>query len=127
MIKKEFFFLISLFFFIHNTIQSQFCNCIILIDNYSCPESLGQSWRFYLMAKLQSALAEQSTPILLSASLWNAFVERRISFEQNLQNKSSKESKIFNLYKKINERIAYWSSYYNEKGLDAIHNNTLVV
>jgi len=59
-------------------------NCLILL-NEDDTESIGNTSRWYLISKLQSAIAEQASPILVHASLWNSFIERRTSFEQRAQ------------------------------------------
>jgi len=89
-------------------------------------ESVGTA-RWFLMSRVQSAIAEKSTPLLLHASLWNSFIERRINFQQHSQYKDSSFYKTYNLYKDINERMEYWSNYYNGLSNDAIHNKKLVI
>lgn len=101
-------------------------NCLILLDhdNY---ENVGLSDSWFLMSRLQSAIAEQTTPILLHTSLWNSFIERRINFEQHLLQQNSPLFKTYNLYQAINERMEYLSHYYNSTHHDVVQNKNLVV
>jgi hypothetical protein len=80
-------------------------SCLILLDREGEAETVGRYNRYYLTTKLQSALAEQATPILLHASLWDSFIERRVYFEQKLKQPGSPEYKIFNLYFEIQQRL----------------------
>jgi len=102
-------------------------HCIILLDHDNTQENVNRPGRWYLMSKLQSAIAEQAAPILLHASLWNSFIERRMSFEQRAQRNSTLEHKIVTTYHKFQERIKYWSDYYTAESADTIHNKTLVI
>ncbi len=101
-------------------------NCLILLDhdNY---ENVGVSDSWFLMSRLQSAIAEQTTPILLHTSLWNSFIERRINFEQHLQQQNTPLFRIYNLYQSINERMEYLSHYYNSTHHDVVQNKNLAV
>ena len=109
-----------------NAVEDKVLSCIILLNREDI-DNVGNTSSFYLMSKLQSALAEQSTPILVHTTLWNAFIERRISLEQNAKRLHTKESKLLILYDKIKERFIYWSNYYNETSDDISQNKTLVV
>lgn len=104
-------------------------DCLILIDSNTFDYDQEGITRFsnYLMSRLQSALAEEAVPILLNASLWNAFNEHSLNFERYVHIADSKEHKIFNLYHTINKRISYWSAYYNALSRDSVHNKQLVV
>jgi hypothetical protein len=102
-------------------------DCIILIDDYEWSENIGKLKRFALMAKLQSAIAEQAAPILLNASLFNLFNERRLIVEQELQQPNSRALHVRNLVQKMYEQFAYWSRYYDERSSDAVANKELVI
>lgn len=99
-------------------------NCIILLDRNDNDNVGRVVW--FLMSRVQSAIAEQTTPILMSASLWNSFIERRINFKQKLERKNSPLYKINDLYQAINNRVEHWSNHYNELSCDAIQNKKLV-
>lgn len=100
-------------------------NCIILLDQNDS-ETVGRTV-FFLMSKIQSAIAEQSTPILMNTSLWNSFIERRINFKQKLEQKRGPLYKTYNLYQTINDRMEHLSNQYNALSSDASHNKKLVV
>lgn len=101
-------------------------NCIILLDHDNW-ENVGRPESWFLITRLQSAIAEQTTPILLNIGLWNSFIERRTNFEQKLQQKDSPHHKTYELYHAINEKIEYWSEYYNALSHDVCQNKKLVV
>jgi hypothetical protein len=100
-------------------------NCIILLDQED-NDNVGRTVVFFLMSKVQSAIAEQTTPLLMSTSLWNAFIERRLSFKHNLERNATPLHKVYTLYQTINERAERWSHHYNALSNDAIHNKKLV-
>lgn len=102
-------------------------NCLILLDQRHGFENVGSLDGWYLTSRLQSAIAEQSIPILLNAGLWNSFIERRIHFKQSLQHKESPLCTIHKLYQAINERIEHLSHQYNAIHLDVIQNKHLIV
>lgn len=102
-------------------------NCLILLDQKHNCENIGRLDSWYLTSRLQSAIAEQTIPILLNASLWNSFIERRIHFKQSLQQKESPLYKIHKLYQIMNERIENLSHQYNAVSQDVIQNKHLVV
>src|SRR5579872_2387130 len=52
----------------HLHANDSYRNCIILL-NSDDTESVGSS-KWFLMGRLQSAIAEKTTPLLVSASLW---------------------------------------------------------
>src|SRR5579872_5800715 len=79
------------------------------------------------MGRLQSAIAEKTTPLLVSASLWNSFIERKIHFQQHLPYTKTAAHKICNLYTSINERMEYWSKHYNALSADISQNKKLVI
>lgn len=106
--------------------DNSFRDCIILVD-VRIWESSSRPNRWYLMKRIESAIAEQAAPILLNASLWNSFIERRMSTEQLIKVPDSRAQKVYDLYVRLNERIAYWSNYYCGISSDAVHNKTLVV
>lgn len=106
--------------------ENSFRDCIILIDVRNW-EGSSRPNRCYLMSRFQSAIAEQAVPILINASLWNSFIERRMSTEQLIKVPDSRAQKVYELYVRLNERIKYWSDYYNGISPDAAHNKTLVV
>ncbi len=108
-----------------NALEDQKLSCIILLDQEDS-ENIGVTSRFYLMSKLQSSLTEQAAPLLVHASLWNSFIERRVSFEQNAQQVDTKEHKLLTLHHQIKERLLYWSNYYNGTSDDISQNKTLV-
>ncbi len=109
-----------------NAAENLKCNCIILLDHDNS-ENVGRTESWFLITRLQSAIAEQTTPILLNISLWNSFIERRTNFEQKLQEKDSPHHKTYDLYCAINEKIEYWSKHYNALSNDVCQNKKLVV
>lgn len=111
--------------YIHTT-DNQYRNCIILLD-YSDLETISRaSW--FLTSRVQSAIAEQSTPIIIHANLWNAFIEHRISCQQKLEYESSSAfCKTYDLYQAINKKMALLSHRYNALSSDASHNKKLIV
>lgn len=119
------YFLIVCLTFIFKLPAIETLHCIILL-NQDDTESIGNSPRFYLMSKLQSALAEQASPILVHASQWNSFVERRTSFEQRAALADTRENMVLTLYQKIQERIKHLSDYYNATSDDITQNKSLV-
>lgn len=102
-------------------------NCLILLDQSNKCETIGHLHNWYLTSRLQSALAEQSTPILINAGLWNSFIERRTHFKQSLEQKDSPLYKTHKLYQTINERIASLSHQYSVANQDVIQNKYLIV
>ena len=101
--------------------------CIIIIDRDDFAENVGRSNRFYLMSKLQAAVEEHNTPILVTASLWNSFIERRLLFDQASGQTGSKQHSMLSMYREINERIVYWCNHYKQVSDDIIHIKELVV
>ncbi len=79
-------------------------HCIILLDQDEECEHVGTEV-YFLMSKLQSALQEKSSPILVSAGLWHSFVERLIHYRQNCVDEDMPYYKIDRLYKNINKMI----------------------
>jgi hypothetical protein len=100
-------------------------SCLILLDQRDT-ENVGRMSSFYLISKLQSAIAEQTVPLLVHASLWNSFIERRAAFEQKAEQIGTKENEVFKLYQEIKNRILHWTNYYNEISNDIIQNKFLV-
>ena len=95
------------------TIANQDCrNIIILLDQEGDMENIGRTNRWFLTTKLQSALNEEAAPILINASLWNNFVERRLSIQQMSQMPDSPEHNALETYNKIGERLTYWMEHY---------------
>lgn len=108
-----------------NVFANQNQSCLILLDQQDT-ENIGRVSSFYLICKLQSAMAEQTVPLLVHASLWNSFIERRTCFDQNAKQAGTKESEILKLYDEIKNRTLHWSNYYNEISDDIIQNKALV-
>ncbi len=100
---------------------------IILIDSKGVEENIGRPLRRYLMNKLQSALQEQACPILVSASLWEAFLEKRESMRQMGAVPSTAENHTLEIYGKINERLNFWYRFYREQSLDPIQSQQLML
>lgn len=119
----------SLLFFIFTIcfeLQAQeTLNCLILLNAHDT-ESIGNTGRFYLISKVQSAIAEQTCAILLHSSLFNSFIERRTTFEQLSKIKDTRENKILNLYSKIQERIRTLSNQYNKTNDDIVQNKSMI-
>lgn len=109
-----------------NAVETSKHNCIILLDHDNL-ENIGRPESWFLITRLQSAIAEQTTPLLLNISLWNSFIERRTNFEQQLQEKDSPHHKTYALYSAINEKMEYWSKRYNALSHDVCQNKKLVV
>jgi len=119
--------LATLFIVIAPLSATQSRRCIILLDKNDFAENVGRSERFYLMSKLQAAIEEQSTPILVHASLWNSFIERRTFVAHALNDTSSNIATAHDLYMQINERIAYWHDHYRTRIADVAHRKELIV
>lgn len=124
-LRNNFIFLFFISASLSNATDRQYRDCIILVDSYDWQENLGRQ-NCYLMSKLQAAIADQAVPILLNASLWNCFNERRLFVEQKLQVPDSRIKKVYDLYLAINTRIAYWSDHYNSMSSNAIQNKALI-
>lgn len=125
---KKYCLLICVFFLINGiqaTEQRQ-RNCIVLQDQHD-QESVGAPNWWFLTSRLQSAIAEQSTPMIVSTSLLTSFLERRLSFKQSLEQKDSLLCKTHALYQSINNRMQFWSEYYGSKSHDLLQNKNLVV
>jgi hypothetical protein len=108
-----------------DALDNQQRNCIILLDQNDS-ETVGRT-AWFLISRIQSAIAEQSTPILMNTNLWNSFIERKINFNQKLEHKNGSLYKIYNLYQNINERMEHLSHHYNALSSDASHNKKLVI
>lgn len=102
-------------------------NCLILLNSLDT-ENIGNGHTpmSYLMCKLQSAIGEQATPILVHGSLWNSFIEKRISFEQRANIADTKENKILTTYKKIQEKIKQLTDQYNSSSNNFNQNKSLI-
>jgi hypothetical protein len=125
--KKFRFLLLAFLLFLElNLLADQNQRCLILLDCRDT-ENIGRTSTFYLSSKLQSAIAEKSIPILMHASVWNSFVERRAYFKQNAQQNDTKEHKLLSLYEEINNKIAFWSSQYNKASEDLVENKRLII
>jgi hypothetical protein len=127
-ITKAYFILFLTLFLSNNTCltqNQQQNNCIIILDRND-NDNVG-SLVFNLMNRLQSAITEQSTPLLISTSLWNSFIERKKYVERALEDKKSPFSKMLNLHKTINEKLEQLSNHYNILSNDAIHNKKLII
>lgn len=100
---------------------------LILLDQSGNDENIGKPGRFFLTNKLQSAINEQAMPIIINASLWSAFIEKRMSIAQMSQIPDSSEKKGFDLYTKIGERLNYWANHYKEKNIDPMQAKELML
>lgn len=96
-------------------------NMLILLDQRGNNETIGKPENIYLTNKLQSALEEQACPILINASLWSAFLEKRKSIEQVSLFPNTPEQKVVTLHKNINDKLNYWYKHCNNNGLDPLH------
>ena len=101
--------------------------CIILLNKNDFAENVAAIRALLLNEQTTSGHRRASAPILVHASLWNSFIERRAFFAQGVNAKSSKFHKGYNLYRQINERIVYWHDYYRARTDDVIHMKELIV
>ena len=96
----------------------EYRNVIILLDQEGDMENIGRLSRFFLTNKLQSALDEEICPIIINTSLWNNFIERRLSIQQMSEITNSPEQKALDTYNKIGNRLTYWVNFYKDKNVD---------
>jgi hypothetical protein len=90
-------------------------NVFVFLDQHDVSENIGNPGSYFLSSKLQSALHEKAAPIIINASLWNAFIEKRTSIQQMSTVSKSPEQKALDLYNKISEQLTYWIKSYSEK------------
>lgn len=110
------------------TLAKQNCrNIIILLDQEGDMENIGRPLRFFLTNKLQSALNEEASPILINASLWNNFIERRLAIQQMSQVADSPEKNALESYNRIGECLTHWIEHYKEQNIDPMQAIQLAV
>ncbi len=95
---------ICLFILVAPVVADQHRHCIVLLDQDDECEHIGTE-TYFLMSKLQSALQDKGSPILVSAGLWHSFVERLIHYRQNRVDEDMPYYKIDRLYKNINKMV----------------------
>ncbi len=93
---------------------------IVLLDSKGTNESIGNPERRYLMNKLQSALEQQEAPLLISTSLWENFLEKRISISQMAKRRESEEEEALMTYEAINKKLNESFQEFQERGFDPI-------
>jgi hypothetical protein len=93
---------------------------IILLDGKGTHETIGKPERRYLMNKLQSALEQQEAPLLISTSLWENFLEKRMSISQMAKRGMSEELKALTTYEAINKKLNESFQEFQERGFDPI-------
>jgi len=93
---------------------------IILLDGKGINETIGNPARRYLMNKLQSALEQQEAPLLISTSLWENFLEKRISISQMAKRGESAEKKALETYEAINKKLNESYQEFQDRGFDPI-------
>lgn len=99
---------------------AQYRELIILLDSRGGRETIETPSSRYLMNKLQSALEEQEAPLLISSSLWENFLEKRLSISQMSKIESSQEAKTLATYSAINKQLNSSFKEFLEKGFDPI-------
>ena len=90
------------------------------MDREGVHENIGSPQRRYLMNKLQSAIQEQASPLLISASLWENFLEKRESIKQMSLLPNTPEKKTLELYRTINEELCNAYQDFRQRGFDPI-------
>lgn len=113
--------------FAHDINQTSKRNMIILLDQEGICENIGRPASYFLSCKFQSALQEQCAPILISASLVNAFIEKRKSIEQISSISNTAEQKAFNTYNAIDEYLNNSYKKFLEQGIDPIQSKQLML
>ncbi|MGC1879218.1 MAG: hypothetical protein WA678_07580 [Rhabdochlamydiaceae bacterium] len=93
---------------------------IILLDSKGTNETIGNPARRYLMNKLQSALEQQEAPLLISTSLWENFLEKRMSISQMAKREVPEELKTLATYEAINKKLNESFQELQERGFDPI-------
>ena len=81
-----------------NAQDKQIRNIIILMDQDDSGENIGKADWWYLATQLESALSQKACPILINASLWSTFIEKRKSIEQLSKIADTDEQKGLDLY-----------------------------
>ena len=93
---------------------------IILLDSKGTNETIGNPARRYLMNKLQSALEQQEAPLLISTSLWETFLEKRMSISEMAKRKIDDELKALATYEAIHKKLNESFQELLERGFDPI-------
>ena len=100
---------------------------IILLNQEDNCENIGQPYRHFLSCKFQSALQEKCSPVLINASLINAFIEKRKSIEQMSKRKGTAEENVLNTYRAINQRLNTAYAYFRGRGFDPLQSKQLML
>jgi hypothetical protein len=100
---------------------------IILLNQEDNCENIGKPWWHYLSCQFQSALQEKTAPILINASLLNAFIEKRKSIEQMSKIKGTEEQKALDTYNAINQRLNVSYAHLRARGFDPLQSKQLML
>lgn len=102
-------------------------NMIILLDQEDNHENIGNPYWHFLSCKFQSALQEKCSPILINASLVNAFIEKRKSIEQMSKIRGTEEEKALDTYHAINQRLNIAYAHFRGRGFNPLHAKQLMI
>lgn len=99
---------------------------VILLNKDEKGENIGKP-NYSLASKLQTALAEQTCPIVVSTSLFATFLEKRKSIEQMSQFPGTPEHTLSCHYQKIIKRLNELYTTFIEKGLSPFQAKYLMI
>lgn len=99
---KKIILILSILLLTYN-IQAENHSLIVLIDTIHQEGIKKQD--ITVTHQLITALQQHVAPILASVSLWKNIVDRKKEFAKKLDDVSSKESEIYNLFKETNEQL----------------------
>ncbi len=106
--------------------ECEYRNIFIFLDQDGDNENISKPF-FFLNNKLQAAISEEVAPILINVSLWNNFIERRLSVHQMSQLTNSPEEKALTVYKKIGMSFTHWFEYYKSKDINHLYAQQLAL
>jgi|GEM_PF-1263432 len=78
-------------------------NLVIIVDNLQ--QETVKTQEINMTHQCVTALQQKSSLVLVSTSLWKNIVNRKKNFAKKLENDSSIESKLFDLYKTTNKEL----------------------
>jgi hypothetical protein len=84
-------------------------------------------WGGAALSELNTALYQQNAPILVSAPLWNTFVEGMQEYKGQRAIPNSNDAILATLVDAINTRINYWYRLLSEHNKDAVHAKMLTI
>ena len=84
-------------------------------------------WGGAALWELNTALYQQTAPILVSASLWKTFVEGMQEYKGQRAIPNTNDATLATLVCDINTRINYWYQLLSEQNKDAVHAKMLTI